>query len=688
MNRPIKRTMVTGNLFSVRQFIKTLQRFGLALALLAGFGFNLRAAEKLTPIIGRTLPGVVAGVQAGRVFALSNDTIGLSWTLHDDKLQFTNIDNKLNGKSYPQEREIFSVSAGNAVISASACTLVGIPALNAIKPLSGSAKAADGFGGWRLSAEFTHPASGLAIRWSAELRNGSHYVRQVVTVEGKGGELTEVRMLDTAIGKADIVGTAVAGNPICSDDLFLGLELPMSQNVPGKDGTVVCSLSCKLPLVAGNPYDFSAVIGVYPEGQLRRAFLRYLERERAAAYNPFLHYNGWFDFDRAVNEKGMLETIEAYHQELMTKRGIPVRAFVIDDGWDNWKQGFWAVDATKFPNQFKATGSALDKIGSRFGIWISPLGGYDHSAERKDLAAKEGLIPPGKTELDLAYQPYYKWFLDTCTHLVRDDKVAYFKFDKAGNGVNPHFLALLNICRELRKVDPNLFINITVGTWPSPFWLNHIDCTWRGGNDMGYEGPGDERERWITYRDAQTWRGVVNWAPLYPLNSIMNHGICLSNGHFFPRQALTAGTNLRNEARSYFGSGTALQELYVKPSITPPETWDQIAEAAKWANANQDVLVDTHWVGGNPTNGKEIYGWASWSPRKGILTLRNPKDTEGVFPLDLAKVLELPKDALGSYTVTSAYADSPSPISEVESGKVVEIKLKPFEVLVLEMIKK
>ena len=87
---------------------------------------------------------------------------------------------------------------------------------------------------------------------------------------------------------------------------------------------------------------------------------------------------------------------------------------------------------------------------------------------------------------------------------MRKSRVNYFKWDKAGEGVTPHFMALLACADELRRIDPQLFLNVTVGTWPSPFWLQFIDSTWRGGGDMGFIGKGDEREKWLTYRDGQT----------------------------------------------------------------------------------------------------------------------------------------------------------------------------------------
>ena len=56
-------------------------------------------------------------------------------------------------------------------------------------------------------------------------------------------------------------------------------------------------------------YAFSTVTGVYPEGQLRRGFLFYMERERARRSAPFLHYNCWYDLGFSVGEKAMLDVV-------------------------------------------------------------------------------------------------------------------------------------------------------------------------------------------------------------------------------------------------------------------------------------------------------------------------------------------------------------------------------------------
>jgi hypothetical protein len=97
-------------------------------------------------------------------------------------------------------------------------------------------------------------------------------------------------------------------------------------------------------------------------------------------------------------------------------------------------------------------------------------------------------------------------------------------------------------------------------------------------------------------------------------------------------------------------------------------------------------LVDTHWVGGDPRK-LEIYGWASWSPRKGILTLRNPSDKSQQISLDVAEIFELPAGAVSSFVAHSPWkSDAREPSIDLKSGQKHTFELKPFQVLNLEMM--
>ncbi len=176
---------------------------------------------------------------------------------------------------------------------------------------------------------------------------------------------------------------------------------------------------------------------------------------------------------------------------------------------------------------------AAAEYGTAPGVWLSPWGGYGPAKkERVAAATKEGyeIVDGG---LALSGPKYYARFHDVVTEMVTKYGVNQFKFDGTGNAdrvvkgsqFSSDFDAAIHLIGDLRKLKPDLFINLTTGTYPSPFWLMYADSIWRGGDDTDFAGVGTDRERWITYRDGDTYDEVVKAGRLYPLNSLMLHGI-------------------------------------------------------------------------------------------------------------------------------------------------------------------
>lgn len=526
---------------------------------------------------------------------------------------------------------------------------------------------------------------GVKARWRAELRDNSHYFRQTILLSAaeKSFTLHGVELTDLRIPGLKQIGSC-PGSPLGGAGFFAGVEIPGSVNLVTTSGARA-AFSCTLPLTDEQTYDFGAVTGLAPLGQLRRSFLRYMERERARPSSPFLHYNCWFDLGYGVNEPKMLEVVKAFDAELVKKRGVPVRSYLVDDGWDDPHKGLWVEHVRRFPEGFAATKAKMEPYGAHLGIWISPLGGYGGDKERTAIAQKMGLIPED-AKLDLSYPKYKQWFLDRCRQLMREGGVNSFKWDRAGAGVSPHSLALLDVARQLRKENPEVFINVTVGTWPSPFWLNHVDSTWRMPSaDVGWAGKGDNREKWLTFRDGWCRNIFVQAAPLYPLNSVMHHGVVHGTG-FQGNVVSKAGNDLKNEVRSYFANGASLQELYLTPALMTSEAWDHVAASAKWAHAHADVLRDAHWVGGDPLK-LEPYGYASWNPRQATLMLRNPDDQPRTIELDADEVFDLPRATRTrspAFDLRSPYADQRLRELKLAAGTKLTVTLQPFEVLVFD----
>ncbi|WP_124849824.1 enterotoxin [Acidipila sp. EB88] len=529
-----------------------------------------------------------------------------------------------------------------------------------------------------------------SFEWCPVVKPGNAYARVTLSIKAGAQELPirEVHLLQFQDASARVDGS-VKGSPVVSKDLFYGFEHPLSSNTV-QQGVVDASLHRQLPLQSGQSITYGAVIGTSKPGQLRRAFLTYLENERPRRYKPFLHYNSWFDlgYTNRFDEAGALDRVHAFGTELVEKRKVQLDSYLFDDGWDD-PNTLWGFDSG-FPHGFTRVGAAASTYHAGIGVWLSPWGGYDRQKQERVAYGKSHGYEILNNGYALSGPRYYKQFEQTCLDMVDRYHVNQFKFDGTGNAdrvfpgsaFDSDFDAAIHLIDRLRGAKPGLFINLTTGTTPSPFWLFYADSIWRGGEDHDFTGVGSPRQRWMTYRDGQTYRNIVQKGPLFPLNSLMLHGI------IYAKSALDLTSDPKNEfadeVHSYFGSGTQLQEMYITPKLLTQANWDTLAEGARWSRAHAETLKDAHWIGGDPSL-LQVYGWAAWSAKEGIVTLRNPSDHAQSFSLEIGQALELPAAAPGSYILQSVWASRPGGIRSlhVSKGQVARITLAPFEVVTL-----
>ena len=618
---------------------------------------------------------------------LENKSIAWSWRVAGGTLQPVRVDDKLNGGTLPLGGECFQIVLGDGtILKASDLKLAETPRIESLKREPKSPTRALHESGKQFVAKFSAPEKNLSAEWRVLLRDNSTYLRPELTLRASGRDVLvkEIILFDEKIPGAKTAGS-VDGSPVVAGNFFFGYEHPMAQNTVSNE-IVRCSFPRNAVLKDGESLTQSCVIGVARAGQMRRDFLAYIERERAHPYRPFLNYNSWYDL-RHYSETQCVDSITRIGEELTQKRGVPVASFIFDDGWDDTKT-LWKFHSG-LPNGFTPLREAAEKYGSSLGVWISPFGGYAGvKKKRLQYGSAEG-FETNASGFSLAGPKYYQRFHDICVEMIQKYGVNQFKFDglaagaKAGeSGLTRDGDAMLRMIAELRAIRPDLYINQTVGTWPSPFWLLYVDSTWRGGHDHSFHGKGSNRQQWITYRDMDTYQEVVQRGPLYPLNSIMLHGIIYAKHG--EKLDTTDDKDFADEVREFFGTGTQMQELYLTPQLLNSKNWDDLAEAANWSRSNADVLVDTHWVGGDPGK-NEIYGWASWSPRKAILVLRNPDDQPATFAADAEKIFELPAGAKKSFRLHSPWKqDAMQPSVELRGGEPHIFTLQPFEVLVLE----
>ncbi len=653
-----------------------------------------------------TLPAANPAVsQNQNCIMLENEFLTVEVNKAGRRLAGVIVQDKINGRTYDLGNEIFALQVCDedtdeacskkefkeTFHTISAETLMcGQPRVEQIAAVPGARRLADRLPGQRVTVPFVVTSDGHNLTWWLELRAGQPYVRVGVDVRPQQFTmpLRKVTLLRVAAPEARVEGS-VKGAPIVAagNRLFAGLEHPMSLSEVTEAG-FTCSLERKTDLPCRVTTSFSAVLGFCQPSQLRRTFqLAYINKERARAYEPFLNYNTWYDigYFTPYDEKAAMETVRIFGEELVKKRGVKMDSFLMDDGWDDTTTMWEFHDG--LPNEFRKVKDLAAQYNAAPGVWFSPWGGYGDPKKQR-IAASGNQYETNESGFALSGPKYYKRFLEMCQHMIRENGINHFKFDGTSGEAEPaegskfgsDFEAIIALINELRNEKPDIYINLTTGTWASPFWFGIADSIWRGNWDHDFCGEGSERNQWITFRDAMIYKYNVEISPLFPINSLMTHGVIYNKGARGLKT--TSGDDLAKEIWSGFGLGTQMQELYITPSMLTQAEWDTLAAAAKWARENAETMVDSHWVGGDPAD-LAVYGFASWSPKKGILTLRNPNATEQSFSFDAAAVFELPVGAASVYKLSSPKGDK-LPAETIEAGKPVTIKLAPFEVLVLE----
>jgi hypothetical protein len=586
--------------------------------------------------------------------------------------------------------------ANNSILTSDEFTLQRPPETLNIIPDPNSKTYSERLGGKRYKADFENKKLGLDVHWEADLRDASNYIRQVFTFQAKDtANITRIILIKLPVNTGLEKKGKVDGSPLVHQNMFFAIEHPMSQ-VEQEKVYMEAYMQQLMPVTSAKCFTASTVWGTTPADQLRRGFLYYLECERSAPYKQILHYNSWYDISWAntkFNESQALDRIKMFKDSLIIKRRVQLDAFLFDDGWDDNKT-LWLFNTEGFPNGFTKLKEAADSCKSSIGVWMSPFGGYG-TAKEKRIEFGKNQNPPFETNANgfsLTGPVYYNRFLNVTRNFIRDYGISIFKFDGVGPGNDANgagityhndIEAFLKLLKELKSMKPDLYLDLTTGTWPSPYWLLYGDNTWRSGDDNGQAGEGSLRQQGITYRDANTYKNVVKAGPLYPLNALMNGGIIIADNGL-PGKFEMDDKDISDDIWSFFGTGVSLQELYINPHKLNTANWNCLANASSWARKNENILADVHWIGGDPAEG-EVYGYAAWSPEKAVLMLRNPSRVGKSFQINVNNIFELPPVIKSNYRFFDAKTGDRDPLVQ---GRSFMITLQPFEVIVLNALPK
>ena len=524
----------------------------------------------------------------------------------------------------------------------------------------------------------------LSAQLDYVLNKDEHFLRKRLKIKRKGTPLflRRVELIDYLLHKdKGLKSFPGPGQPVYASFMFLGVEYPLSQSRLDGDWVHISYQVGKHLDEKGIATPW-AVIGVGMPDDIPSWFFKYLNSRRPRPLKPYLLYNTWYDL-RNFNAKQVHRSIELIKSRLCEPYGIKLDAVVLDSTWDD-PANLWTLDPKRFPQGLSPLNHWAKDIGAGLGLWLSPRGGYTIRLWRRMLNNLGKGYEKNLFGYCLPAQKYFSFFQNKIIEFTQKG-VVYYKVDnigeyclspfhhhRKGRYSNEAYLdAMLNIIETARRQNPEVYFNLTRGTWLSPFWLLWADCIWLGGMDYGFTGFGPAREKLITYRDQMIYERLNKKRYQFPINSIMTHGIIKG------RYALSGSEpaeQFEHNVIMYFARGISMWELYISPDILTQKEWQILSRWIKWAKKNWQILKNTQMILGEPKKG-EVYGYFHQGDEEAILVLRNP----GKNP---KKVL-VNFDELGFKTIKSVRVEYPSEKTLEPNPKGAMLSLKPFEVCLI-----
>ncbi len=348
------------------------------------------AAQENTPVYFQPNPGPAQAHLTANSFSISNSALRATWQISNNKFAAGEFRDLLAQKSLgaPVNPFVLLLSDGR-VLTASDMKVTSAPTIENLKPNPNASKLSERIPGKEISVQLHDDASQLSLTWHGILRDGSAYIRQEITLSAKDQDVAirEVRLIDWIMPDAHVAGQ-VRGSPVVDGTVFIGFEHPLIF-LRRRAWPRPLQTRSRTAIAQRTRSDLLQRRRCHLQGQLRRGFLNYVERERAHPYRTFLHYNSWYDlgYFKRYDEAQALDVVRAFGTELTEKRGVKLSSFLFDDGWDD-PATLWKFNAG-FPDGLSPSSRRKPKnIGAEPGIWMSPWGGYGEPRQQRLAAAR------------------------------------------------------------------------------------------------------------------------------------------------------------------------------------------------------------------------------------------------------------------------------------------------------------
>lgn len=544
----------------------------------------------------------------------------------------------------------------------------------------------------------------VVLRKWAEYRltgsSNSHVVREIILDD-----------IDTAASGLTLhpKQTAFLGPhsyPIFFMGFFAGIEFPIA-STRIIDGHVITAHKPGVRMKSGVWYQSrKAVYGITPIGGEWQRFRQYIESHRPEPRGIFVIYDNWLTTANSYTEKEMLDLMHLLDQKLYRQNGVSLDAFRLVCTWSDPKS-IWEIDRKRLPDGLTNFQKAVEAMGCKMGLWISPASCYPF-AQDPEWAAKNGYetftTKSGDisvTNTCMAGIKYRTRFRDNLLDIVKTYDMHHIQFDgyrfectASDHGHEPGELSaeavaqgMIDVFKDLRAAAPKIYLHGAYGGNPSPWWLNYINAflVYYGDDaPFGRIAAPSYRDSCITGRDQANLQS--SYGSPAPITAHDVYG--LYDQAPFP---------FVNDAVMSVMRGHMTNSIIVNPKYKNDQDWTKIADVIKWSRKNQSILKYTQpllpvsWHDGKcpivsytAPIPREPYGYAHCTGSKGLIAVRNPWMTPAVYSLKLDGEIGLSPEAQ-NLSAVSLYPEARLYGNDLKYGDMIQVHLAPYELIVLSL---
>ena len=455
-------------------------------------------------------------------------------------------------------------------------------------------------------------------------------------------------------------------------------------------------------------------------------------------------YNSWFDNMMFIDDTNILDSFIEVNKQLEAAGADPLGSYVVDDGWNNYNStvpaagsdkarrsgttlnetGFWEFNE-KFPNGLSKDSALVQKLGSNFGVWIGPRGGYNYNGELANIMQAKGKGHNAGGSIDVADRNYVSEFSKMAQKWQDDYHVNYWKWDgfadnnqynafAEADGVpgyaNNHMTggykrmyhvtdlweAWIDLFEQVRanaekNQIPNLWISLTCYVNPSPWWLQWANSVWlQCVYDQTDAGVGSNKlDKQLNYRDATYYDFIKTHGFQFPLANVYNHDPIYGKEGTGMNKNTATDVQFANYLYTQASRGTAFWELYFSESLMTEGKWQVTAQFLKWAEKNNHLLRNAKMFGSSPNSAITLsgsttnadngatYGFSGFDGDEGLIMVRNSSGTAKniTFKFDAATLgAPIEEGAKYAYTLEHVYNpnDNSSDMKDKPSDSTVK----------------